>query len=104
MTGPGETVDQIVSETRLVVDCKVNATQSVGHVKTTFAPDRIIVSCGNNERLNTVPLAALPPPLAVPYRVLFDKIKLFCRGCLYFSCFVLVVFLQEIPPSYFLNR
>src|SRR5450759_469665 len=30
---------------------------------------------GPNERLNTVPLPELPPPYAVPYRVLPDKIN-----------------------------
>ena len=53
-TGPGETVVQIAAETRFVVDCKVNPAALVGHVKITFAPEGIIVSCVANERLNTV--------------------------------------------------
>src|SRR5438477_90472 len=36
-----------------------------------------MVSCGRNERLNTVPLPELPPLPAVPYRVLPDKINPF---------------------------
>src|SRR5437773_7256654 len=78
-TGPGETVVQTADETTFVVDCKVNPATLVGHVKITFASKRITVSCGRvtgNERLNTVPSPKSPPPDAVPYRVLPDKIKL----------------------------
>src|SRR6266496_1688085 len=32
-----------------------------------------MVSCGLNERLKTVPLSALPPAFAVPYRVLPER-------------------------------
>src|SRR6266581_975757 len=39
----------------------------------TFVPEGTRVSCGWNERLNTVPLPALPPRYAVPYRVLPDN-------------------------------
>ena len=59
--GPGETVLQTAGETRFVVDCKVNPAASVGHVKITFVPEGVMVSCGGgaltdpNERLNTVP-------------------------------------------------
>src|SRR2546425_2224200 len=75
-TGGGELVVQTAGETRFVVDCKRNPAASVGHVKITFAPEGIIVSCGSgNERLNTVPQPELPPSLAVPYRVLPDKIN-----------------------------
>ena len=78
-TGPVETVLQTTGETRLVVDCKVNPAALVGHVKITFAPERIIVSWGGgNERLNTVPLYELPPADAVPYRALADKINPAC--------------------------
>ena len=45
----------------------------VGHVKMTFVPEGVMVSCGRNERLNTVPAPKLPPAYAVPYRVLPDK-------------------------------
>src|SRR6266567_1078878 len=38
-------------------------------------PEGVMVSCGRNERLNTVPLPELPPPCAVPYRVLPDRIN-----------------------------
>src|SRR5438128_1051451 len=63
-TGAGETVVQIVGETRFVVDCKVNSTALVGHVKITFASERITASCGGvtgNEMPNTVPAPELPP-------------------------------------------
>ena len=53
---PGELVVQDTGETRFVVYCKVYPTLLVGHVKTTFAPERIIVICGTNERLKIVPL------------------------------------------------
>ena len=78
-TGPGETVVQTAGETRFVVDCKKNPATLAGHVKIIFAPEGITVSCGAltdpNERLNIVPLPELPPWLAVPYRVLPDKIN-----------------------------
>gem|GEM_PF-2874190 len=45
-TGAGETVLQTTGETRFVVDCKVNPAASVGHVKTTLAPEEIMVSSG----------------------------------------------------------
>src|SRR5438874_730557 len=41
----------------------------------TFVPEGTIVSCGRNERLNTVPLPELPPCSAVAYRVLPAKIN-----------------------------
>ena len=75
-TGSGETVVQS-AETRFVVDCKVNPAALVGQVKIIFTPEGISVSCGGvtgNEMLNTVPLPELPPPAAVPYSVLLDKI------------------------------
>ena len=54
--GPGETVVQTAGETRFMVDCKVNPATLVGHVKITFAAERMIVSCGGgNKRLNIVP-------------------------------------------------
>ena len=78
-TGPGETVIQAAVETWFVLDCKVKPGALVGHVKMTFAPEGITDSCGaltdSSERLNTVPLPELPPPTAVPYRVLPDKIN-----------------------------
>src|SRR5437762_3495317 len=77
-TGPGETVLQTAVATRFVVNCKVNPVALVGHVKITFAPEGMIVSCGfvaGNERLNTVPLPELPPASAVPYKVSPDKTK-----------------------------
>ena len=78
-TGTGELVVQTAGETRFVVDCKVNPVALVGHVKITYGPEGITVSCGGvtgNEMLNTVPSPKSPPPDAVPYRVLPDKIKL----------------------------
>src|ERR1035441_288660 len=83
-TAAGETLLQTVVETRLVVDCKVNPAALVGHVKMTLAPEGNIASVGAgaltdpNERLNTVPTPERPPPLAVPYRVLPDKINPVC--------------------------
>src|SRR5262245_44747633 len=41
----------------------------------TLTPEGVMVSCGLNERLNTVPLPEVPPLLVVPYRVLPDKIN-----------------------------
>jgi hypothetical protein len=59
------TVVQITGGARLVVDSKVKPVAFVGHVKITFAPEELIVSCGGlidpNERLNTVPLPVKPP-------------------------------------------
>ena len=78
-TGAGELVVQTADGPRLVVDCSVKPVALVGHVKITPGPERIIVSCGvltdPKERLKTVPFPELPPPDAVPYRVLLDKIK-----------------------------
>ena len=76
-TALGETLLQTVGETRFVADCKVNPVKLVGHVKTTLAPARMMVSGGGggNKRPNTVPWPELPPPAAVPYRVLPDKIN-----------------------------
>src|SRR5688572_15481185 len=80
MTGPGATFVQIVGETRLAVDCKVNPATLVGHVTITSDPIRMIVSRGGgggdgSVRLNTVPLPGeMPPPIVVPYKVLSDKI------------------------------
>src|SRR6266851_9571115 len=77
ITGLEELVVQ-TGETRFVVDCKVKPAALVGHVKITFAPDGMTVSCGaltGNEMLNTVPWPELPPFSVVPYRMLADKIK-----------------------------
>jgi hypothetical protein len=75
-TGLGESLVQAVAETTFVVDCNVNPMALVGHVKITCAPEAIIVRCGGgNERLNTVPSPDRPPAVAVPYRVLPDKIN-----------------------------
>lgn len=82
MVGGGETVVQTVGETRFVVDCRVNPAALVGHVKTTSASERNIVSSGGgglaNDRPNTVPAAELPPPGVVPYSVSPDKINPAC--------------------------
>src|SRR5580658_496134 len=76
--GGGETALQL-GESKFVEDSKVNSRILVGHVKTTFVPERVTVSSGaGNERLNTMPEAFVPPPEVVPYRVLPDKIKLAC--------------------------
>ena len=54
-TGAGRLVFQTAGETRFVVDCKVNPVKLAGHVTITLVPERIIVSCGDNKILNTVP-------------------------------------------------
>ena len=73
-TGLGLTAVQAPAKTRFVVDCNRKPAELVGHVKTTFVPERTNVSCGGgNERLKTVPYPAWPPPPAVPKRVLPDK-------------------------------
>ena len=46
VTRPGATVVQDAGETRFVVDCKVNPVALVGHCKTTFVPELIMVNCG----------------------------------------------------------
>ena len=78
MTGEGDTVVQKAEEPSLVVDCNVKTVEPVGHVKTTFPADRVIVSVGlltgTREMLNTVPESQLPPSKAVPY-IVFDRIK-----------------------------
>ena len=77
MTGPEEAALQTCGETRLAADSKVNSATLVGHVKITLAPEAVMVSCGAlitpKERLNTVPEPPVPPPAAVPYRVLPDR-------------------------------
>ena len=60
-------------EMRFVVDSKVNPTALVGHVKMKLPAERMVVSCGLNERLNTVPEPAVPPEYVVPYSVSRDK-------------------------------
>ena len=77
-TGAEEFVTQADGESRLVVDCKVNPTALVDHVKMIplgGTPEGVMVSCGVNEMLNTVPPPELPPDGAVPYRVFPDKIS-----------------------------
>ena len=63
----------------MVVDCNVKTVALVGHVKTTLVPERVMASngaAGNvTERPNTAPSFAAPSTLAVPYRVLPDKIN-----------------------------
>ena len=70
MTGTGKLVFQAAGE-RFVVDSKVNPITVFVHVNTTFVPERKMLNCGGvggsgKERLNTVPLPELPPPVAVP--------------------------------------
>ena len=55
-TGAGELVIQTDGETRFVVDCKVNPVVLVGHLTITFAPERIMVSCGGDS--GAVPTSA----------------------------------------------
>ena len=77
-TGAGETLIQVAG-TRFVVDCRLNPEAAAGQAKITFGPVRVTVSSGAltepNEMLKTVPWPILPPPLAVPYRVLPDKVN-----------------------------
>ncbi len=69
MTGAGETLLQTEGEAKFVVDCNVNPTALVGHVKTTFEPEEMMINCGGaltapadpSEKLNIVPLPELPP-------------------------------------------
>src|SRR5712671_3722812 len=84
-TGAGGLVIQTAGETRFVVEIKVNPGALVGHVKTTFAPERKMASVGAatltvvpSERLNIVPLPEAPPLYAVPYNELPDKINPAC--------------------------
>ena len=74
-TGAVALVFQTAGETRLVANSKVNPVALVGHVNITFVPERMMVNCGGMKRLNTVPSPEIPPPYAVPYRVLPNKIK-----------------------------
>ena len=75
MTGAGETLAQTADEARFVLDCNVNPTALVGHVKMTLVPERMIESCGGmgSVKLNTTPFPETPPSSVVPYRVLLDK-------------------------------
>src|SRR5579859_155483 len=67
------------AETRFVVDCRMKPVTLVGHFKTKFVAEGVMVSCGGGSvRLNTVPLPQMPPPAVVPYSVLFNKIKPAC--------------------------
>ena len=78
ITGAGELVAHTAGEARFVVDCKVNPAALVGQVKITLALEGMIVNCGGltgNDRPNTVPLPELPPPYAIPYKVLPDNNK-----------------------------
>ena len=57
-TGAGRLVVHIDEVPRSVVDCGVKPVAVVGHVKTTFLPAAVIVSCGGlagKEMLNIVP-------------------------------------------------
>jgi hypothetical protein len=60
--------DQAFGNARFVVDCGVNPAAAAGHVRMTFAPEGMMVSCGggNDERLNTVPEPKLPPRSVAP--------------------------------------
>ena len=77
--GAGETALQATGETRFVVDCNVKPASLVGHVRTTLVPAAKMPSCSAptdaSEMLKIVPEPPLPPPSAVPYRVLPDKIN-----------------------------
>ena len=53
-TGAIELVVQTV-EARFVVDCGVKPEKLVGQVKMTLPSEGMIVSCGRQGRLNTVP-------------------------------------------------
>ncbi len=63
-------------------DCRLTPAALAGHVRITFVSETIIVRLGgatltdSNERLKTVPLAEHPPFAVVPYKVLFNNIKL----------------------------
>src|SRR3954471_17877226 len=73
-TGVGETGFQIAGEDRFVVDCNLNSPAFVRHVKITFDPEGMMMSCGGgSETLNTVQKPETPLAFAVPYRVFPDK-------------------------------
>ena len=50
-----ELVCQTAGGTRLVANSKVNPVKLAGHITITLVPERMMVSCGDNEILNTVP-------------------------------------------------
>ena len=59
-------------------DCRVKPVKSkpaifVGQVRMTLVPEEVMVSCGANARLKTVPFAEVPPELVVPYKLYPDK-------------------------------
>ena len=58
-----------MAEERLVVDSKLNPVTFEGQVRMAFVPESVIASVGGNEMLNIVPKLAVPPSLAVPYKV-----------------------------------
>ena len=60
-TGAVESVLQNVGEFRLVANSRVNPAALAGHVNTTLVPERMMASCGEMTRLNTVPSPELPP-------------------------------------------
>ena len=76
-TGAAISLVQTNGESKFVVVCRANPVALAGHVKITAGPDRVMVNSGgpDKERLNTMPVPLVPPPSAVPYRVLPDKIS-----------------------------
>ena len=102
-------VVQTVGGTGFVVDCNVNSRALVGHITIAFVPEKVIVSCGvGNVRLNTMPVPLVPPPSAVPYNVLPDKIKpacgeppsgLFVKACRVVKSTPLVVTANSVPSN-----
>ena len=79
MTGAGKLVFQTVDETRLVANSRVYPEGLADQVKIALVPERVMASSGRGSvKLKMVPLPELPPPAAVPYRVLPDRIKSVC--------------------------
>ena len=77
--GLNETGVQLLGNAMFVADCNVKPVGVSGQVKMTLVPAPMMLSCGGitegKERLNTVPLPAVPPSSVVPYNFPPDIVK-----------------------------